>query len=141
MSTAERSGAPRAAAGERDGAAHEEVAREELLARLRAFEGRRVGPPERAPDAVNQAMIRHWVEAVGDRNPVYMDPEAAAASVHGQVVAPPVMLQAWVMRGLRPRPAAGGTAQDELMRILDEAGFTSVVATNCEQDYDRYLHI
>ena len=100
-----------------------------------------MGPPEPAPDPVNQAMIRHWVEAVGDRNPVYVDAEAAAASVHGQVVAPPVMLQAWAMRGLRPRPPAGGTAQDELMALLDEAGFTSVVATNCEQDYDRYLHI
>src|SRR5207253_1341260 len=51
------------------------------------------------------------------------------------------MLQAWAMRGLRPRPPAGGTAQDELMGLLDEAGFTSVVATNCEQDYDRYLHL
>jgi uncharacterized OB-fold protein len=27
------------------------------------------------------------------------------------------------------------------MGLLDEAGFTSVVATNCEQDYDRYLHL
>ena len=24
-------------------------------------------------------MIRHWVEAIGDKNPVYTDPEAAAA--------------------------------------------------------------
>ena len=23
--------------------------------------------------------------------------------------------------------------------VLDEAGFTSVVATNCEQEYHRYL--
>ena len=29
-------------------------------------------------------MIRHWVEAMGDENPVYTDPEAAAASVHGR---------------------------------------------------------
>jgi uncharacterized OB-fold protein/acyl dehydratase len=86
-------------------------------------------------------MIRHWVEAVGDENPVYTDPAAAERSVHGQVVAPPVMLQAWVMRGVRPRPATGGNARDELMRLLDGAGFTSVVATNCEQEYHRYLHL
>ena len=27
------------------------------------------------------------------------------------------------------------------MRLLDGAGFTSVVATNCEQEYDRMLHL
>jgi uncharacterized OB-fold protein/acyl dehydratase len=113
----------------------------ELLARLKAFEGREVGEPERGADPVNQPMIRHWVEAVGDENPVYVDPDAAARSVHGQIVAPPVMLQAWVMRGVRPRPAIGGNARDELMRLLDDAGFSSVVATNCEQEYHRYLHL
>jgi len=86
-------------------------------------------------------MIRHWVEAVGDENPVYTDAEAAARSVHGEIVAPPVMLQAWVMRGVRPRPTSGGNARDELMTLLDDAGFTSVVATNCEQEYHRYLHL
>ncbi|MGH9013878.1 MAG: bifunctional MaoC family dehydratase N-terminal/OB-fold nucleic acid binding domain-containing protein [Acidimicrobiia bacterium] len=112
-----------------------------LIARIKAFEGRQIGPADRGADPVNQPMIRHWVEAVGDENPVYVDADAAAASVHGEVVAPPVMLQAWVMRGVRPRPAAGGTAQDELMRLLDDAGFTSVVATNCEQEYERYVHL
>jgi uncharacterized OB-fold protein/acyl dehydratase len=115
--------------------------KEAFLARLRSFEGRQVGEPEFAPDPVNLPMIRHWVEAIGDENPVYTDPEAAASSVHGEIIAPPVMLQAWVMRGLRPRPARGGNAQDELMRLLDEAGFTSVVATNCEQEYHRSLHL
>jgi uncharacterized OB-fold protein/acyl dehydratase len=109
--------------------------------RLREYEGCSVGAAQPAPDEVNQAMIRHWCEAVGDTNPIYTDPAAAAASVHGEVVAPPTMLQAWVMRGLNPRPTEGGSAQDELMSLLDEAGFTSVVATNCEQEYARYLHL
>ena len=60
---------------------------------LRAFEGRTVGPPTPGPDEVNQPMIRHWCEAIGDRNPVYTDPAAAAASVHKGIVAPPTMLQ------------------------------------------------
>lgn len=111
----------------------------ELEERLRSFEGRQVGPPEPGPDPVNQPMIRHWVEAMGDANPVYTDPDAAAASVHRGVVAPPVMLQAWSMRGLRPGAERGSSVQDELMGLLDEAGFTSVVATNCEQEYHRYL--
>lgn len=110
-----------------------------FLARLREFEGRQVGPPQLAPDEVNQPMIRHWCEAIGDELPIYTDPDAAARSVHGGIVAPPVMLQAWVMRGVKPRPATGGNEQDELMRIFDSAGFASVVATNCEQEYFRYL--
>ena len=110
-----------------------------LLERLRAFEGRAVGEPAVGPDAVNEAMIRHWCEAIGDANPIYTDDDAARAAGHQGIVAPPVMLQAWTMRGLRPRPAAGGSAQDELMQLLDDAGFTSVVATNCEQEYVRYV--
>jgi uncharacterized OB-fold protein len=113
----------------------------DFVATLASYEGRQVGPAARGPDPVNQAMIRHWCDAVGDTNPVYTDPAAAAASRHGQIIAPPTMLQAWTMRGIRPRPATGGTAQDELMRLLDAHGFTSVVATNCEQEYARDLHL
>jgi uncharacterized OB-fold protein/acyl dehydratase len=110
-----------------------------FLEKARSFEGRPVGPPELGADPVNQPMIRHWCEAIGDDNPIYTDPEAAARSAHGGVVAPPVMLQAWVMRGIKPRPTSGGNARDELMAILDAAGFSSVVATDCEQEYHRYL--
>ena len=110
-----------------------------FLTRLRAYEGLEVGV-EVGADPVNQPMIRHWVEAIGDENPVYVDPDAAARSVHGQVIAPAVMLQAWVMRGIQSRPSAGGSPRDELLRLLDDAGFSSVVATNCEQEYDRMLH-
>ncbi len=112
-----------------------------LLDKLRGLVGKPAGPPFRAWDAVNQAMIRHWCDAVGDTNPIYTDPVEAAASVHGQIVAPPTMLQAWTMKGLVPPPSDGDGAQAELMALLDGAGFTSVVATNCEQEYTRYLHI
>ncbi len=113
-----------------------------LMKRLRAFEGARLGAPQTARDPVNQPMIRHWCDAVGDRNPGYTDPEFAARSLHGGVVAPPTMLQAWGMPGLGPRtepPARVKHPQRELFRLLDEAGFTSVVATNCSQEYARYL--
>lgn len=111
-----------------------------LIDELKAFEGRQVGAPTPAPDEVNQAMIRHWCEAIGDENPVYTDPEAAAASVHGGIIAPPVMLQAWVMRGLNAQPS-GDNLQNDVLRLLDANGFTSVVATNCEQDYVRPLRL
>ncbi len=49
-------------------------------------------------------MIRHWVDAMGDENPVYVDDEAARANGFPGVVAPPTMLQAWIMRGYRSQP-------------------------------------
>ncbi|MEX2031613.1 MAG: MaoC family dehydratase N-terminal domain-containing protein, partial [Dehalococcoidia bacterium] len=116
------------------------MSKEKFLAKLKAFEGAEVGTQVGA-DPVNQPMIRHWVEAMGDQNPVYTDPEAAKRSVHGEVIAPAVMLQAWVMRGIAPRPSEGGSAQDDLMQLVESEGFTSVVATNCEQEYDRMLHL
>jgi uncharacterized protein len=98
--------------------------------------------PRPAPDPVNLPMIRHWTEALGDANPVYTDAEFAARSVHGTLVAPPAMTQVWTMRGLRPAGGVGTDGGDPLSlmsEVLDEAGFTSVVATNCEQEYHRYL--
>jgi uncharacterized OB-fold protein len=136
---------------------------EELSRRLAPLIGRE-GEPERAPDPVNAPMIRHFCEAVDDRNPVYLDERRAAASVHAGLVAPPAMLQTWGMRGLRGRkpaeparsePRAEGERKHvlaaeaseveqrgpmaEVLCLLDEAGFTSVVATNCRQEYTRYL--
>jgi len=111
-----------------------------LAERLQAFVGRPTAPPFRARDAVNEPMIRHWCDAVGDANPIYTDPAAAAASLHGGIVAPPAMLQAWTMRGLGVEPPPSGDyVVGQVMALLDDAGFTSVVATNCEQQYVRYL--
>jgi hypothetical protein len=98
-----------------------------------------VGPPARDP--VNLPMIRHWCDAIGDENPVYTQPEAANQSLHGGIVAPPTMLQAWGMRGLERHPpeAAAQARGGGPNQLLNEAGYTSVVATDCEQDYKRYL--
>jgi uncharacterized OB-fold protein/acyl dehydratase len=96
--------------------------------------------PRAARDPVNQAMINNWVEAIGDANPVYTDQDFAEQSVHKGIVAPPAMVQVWTMGGLHwqrgPQDPLGA-----MMAILDEAGFTSIVATNCEQTYHRYLRL
>jgi uncharacterized OB-fold protein/acyl dehydratase len=98
------------------------------------------------PDDVNQPMIRHWCDAMSDHNPVYTDREVAGKSVHGGIVAPPSMLDSWLMVGLAPRPqqtSDEGQAVGMLPIIskLDAAGFTSVVATNSTHEYDRYLRL
>ncbi|HEY8494135.1 MAG TPA: bifunctional MaoC family dehydratase N-terminal/OB-fold nucleic acid binding domain-containing protein [Myxococcota bacterium] len=116
--------------------------RQELEEKLRGFVGRETGPPIPGPDPVNEAMIRHWCEAMGDNNPVYTDRAIAEKSVHGGIVAPPTMLQAWSMRGMAmayPEQSDSKDLQLALHRLLTEAGYPSVVATNCEQGYTRYL--
>lgn len=118
---------------------------EELMKVLESFAGTRDGVAGSCPYPVNEAMIHHWCDAMGDRNPAYLDAEFAARSARGEIVAPPTMLQAWTMRGLRPATAEEEAAAVEAgdrkspLQVLDEAGFTSVVATNCEQEYFREL--
>jgi uncharacterized protein len=108
-----------------------------FLAEVRTEVGS-TGAPVTARDEVNVPMIRHWCDAMGDDNPVYTDPEVAAASVFGGIVAPPTMLNAWTMAGLKSRrspddPQAGAIGK------LESKGYLGVVATNSEQVYNRYL--
>src|SRR3954465_14248491 len=87
---------------------------------------------------VNQPMVDHWLDAIGDKNPIYVDEAAAKAAGHPGVVAPPAMIQVWTMMGL------GGVRADDdpltkILELFDDAGYVGVVATNCEQTYHRYL--
>ncbi len=116
-----------------------------LRARLEEYIGKPMGPPAVAPDAVNLPMIRHWVDALDDRNPVYLDEAFAATTRFGGIVAPPAMLQTWTMA--RPRIegiAERGGAPDEMhfdnpINALDEAGYVGTLATNSELEFVRYL--
>ncbi|MFL6119653.1 bifunctional MaoC family dehydratase N-terminal/OB-fold nucleic acid binding domain-containing protein [Actinophytocola sp.] len=96
----------------------EEAARE-LMARGES--GRRFGR-----DPVNLPMVRNWLEALGDGSTAYTE------------VAPPAMAQVWTMFGLN-----GARSDDDplgtMIHVLDDAGYTSIVATNSEQTYHRYL--
>jgi len=87
---------------------------------------------------VNQPMVDHWTDAIGDKNPIYVDESAARAAGHPGLVAPPAMIQVWTMMGL------GGVRPDDdplskILDLFDDAGYIGVVATNCEQTYHRYL--
>ena len=82
--------------------------------------------PRAARDPVNLPMIRNWIEVI--------DPNGR----DDPGTAPPAMIQVWTMPGLH-----GVRADDDplgqMSQLLDEAGYTSVVATNCDQAYHRYL--
>ncbi|MER6946980.1 bifunctional MaoC family dehydratase N-terminal/OB-fold nucleic acid binding domain-containing protein [Nonomuraea sp. NPDC000554] len=83
-----------------------------------------------AVDPVNAPMIRHWLDAMGDANPSYLD----------RGVAPPAMIQVWTMQGLHPG-AKDGSPVDDLLAALNGHGYTGVVATNCEQTYHREVRL
>ncbi|MFD4857601.1 bifunctional MaoC family dehydratase N-terminal/OB-fold nucleic acid binding domain-containing protein [Streptomyces atratus] len=102
---------------------------DQLYGQLKEFEGRAAATEGIGKDLVNEPMIRHWCEAMGDANPAYTGPEA---------IAPPTMLQAWTMGGLSGHTDRS-QAYEDLFGLLDGAGYTSVVATDCEQEYLRPL--
>ncbi|MFE5093648.1 bifunctional MaoC family dehydratase N-terminal/OB-fold nucleic acid binding domain-containing protein [Streptomyces sp. NPDC056638] len=102
---------------------------DQLYGRLKEFEGRAAATAGVGKDLVNEPMIRHWCEAMGDTGPAYTGPET---------IAPPTMLQAWTMGGLSGHTDRS-RAYEDLFALLDGAGYTSVVATDCEQEYLRPL--
>ncbi len=98
-----------------------------------------------APDEVNVPMIRHWVDALDDQNPVYLDEELAATTRFGGIVAPPAMLQTWTMgrpriEGIAERGGApSDMTSDNPVSVLNEAGYVGTLATNSELEFERYL--
>jgi uncharacterized OB-fold protein len=101
----------------------------DVLASLTPFIGK-VCEDVVAADPVNSAMVRAWCHALGDDEGRYLG--------SGGVTAPPAMLQAWCKRVASPAPP-GKDVRAELLRVCDDAGFTSIVATDCEQRYLREL--
>lgn len=93
--------------------------------------------PEVCKDDVNQAMIRHWCEAMEDGNPLYTDREYASKSRYGGIIAPPQMVQAfstpplWPKRQTRPDPFA------KAVQMMRDAGYLGIVATASTQEYFR----
>jgi len=66
------------------------------LERIRAKIGQKVTinePPYLTE--VTRDSIRHWAQATGDRNPLYLDESQARASRHGGLIAPPCQLYAF----------------------------------------------
>ena len=108
-----------------------------LYERLQEWVGRQ-GEPQVARDPVNLATIRRWVDAFEDDNPAYVDTGFAIAQGLGGIVAPPTMLDVWDKQGQRAERQAGNP-QANVLALLEEAGFTSVVAVNSELEFTRYL--
>lgn len=92
-----------------------------------------------ARDPVNRPMIHHLCDALGDRNPIYLDRKAAQAAGHADVVAPPSALQVWNMEIPGAIDTSPPSSVERAYDTLRYGGFPNVVAVNSEQEYARYL--
>jgi acyl dehydratase len=114
-----------------------ETAQEFVLSLL----GRSPHQPVLARDAVSASAIRAWCDAMGERNRIYLDRDAARAAGYPDVIAPPAMLQVWTMPGLEPdRPYSAGPARagdlDERVRAtLAELGYAGSLAASTDQEF------
>ena len=92
------------------------------------------GKIEVARDNVSEPVIRSWCDAMSENNPLYTNPDIANNSKHNGIIAPPAMLQVWTMSGLHLGSQFQRNTEDSpsagVYELLDEAGFTGVVATN-----------
>jgi hypothetical protein len=122
----------------------DDALREELLTKIGKPMG--LSGPAVAPDPVNVAMIRHWVDALDDRHPAYEE-TTAGTTRFGEIVAPPAMLQTWTMgrptiAGIRERGgSAGEVGADSPLSVLAAAGYVGTLATNSELTFGRYLRL
>ncbi len=110
----------------------------DLYTQARTWVGKQATRPTTARDPVNVPMVRRWCEAMGETNPIFVDAEAAHAEGFAAPVSPPAMMEVWTMSQYRP----GGRLKDDsipVLELFDNVGYTGVVATNIEQEYDRYL--
>jgi uncharacterized OB-fold protein/acyl dehydratase len=109
----------------------------ELDDELRSFVGT-TGPPTKGRHPVNEPMIAHWCDAMGDMNPCYTDESFARTAGYPGLVAPPAMLDVWDRPGLT-FARDGASPRTGLLSTLFSRGFDSIVAVNTELDFTRYL--
>ncbi len=96
----------------------------------------RESAPIYAPDEVCRPMIRHWVEAVEDTNPLYTDEEYARSSKYGGIIAPPQMMMVWCMPRMWPWPEFPWVPMAELELPGD---YDTYVAT--DMSFEFYLPV
>jgi uncharacterized OB-fold protein len=100
-----------------------------IMARVEEMKALGESEPKPARDPVNQPMINNWLEAIGETDPRYSSGEA-----------PPAMAQVWTMDGLDNSRRLASPLH-ATMQIFDDAGYTSVLGTNCDQTYLRPLRV
>jgi uncharacterized protein len=106
---------------------------------LKAMEGTE-SKPRAGNDKVNEAMIRHWCEALQDGNPLYSNEDFARASQHGGVIAPPTMIQAYCTPPLWPNIETPPDPIFQAVQTCVEAGYTASLGISVKYEFLHHLH-
>ena len=104
------------------------------------------GPRKWSARPVELAAILNFCETVQDANPIYWDPDTAAVSRFGRVIAPPQALMTlaldppWIPQFIKDRAAdeeakRANSPQNQARAILREYGFTTVTVVSREEEY------
>lgn len=107
---------------------------------LKELTGIRLGPYQ-SFNCVNRAQIWQWCSAMGDLNPLYLDPAyQASVGIEGPV-APPAMMQMWGMRDVNMQYAPGSTSKRPypVIDYLSENGFPGNVGISYDIHFHRLL--
>jgi acyl dehydratase len=107
--------------------------------RLRECVGQVIEEESVARDPVNVPMIRNWCDALGDSDAVYLDAGSARGAGYPGIVAPPAMLRTWTMAPPAEQLSPPTGDEASVYSVLEDAGYTSKAATNCDQRFVRYL--
>ena len=63
------------------------MAVDEIKAAAERIKAEGKSKPRKGRHAVNQPMVDHWLDAIGDKNPIYVNEAAARAAGHDQAQA------------------------------------------------------
>ncbi len=92
-------------------------------------------------DEVCRPMIRHYCEVMEDANPLYRDDAYAKTSRYGEIIAPPTQVQVYTMNPLWPKVEREKNSMENLVDLLKEHGYSSIVATAQVQEYFEPMKI
>lgn len=92
-------------------------------------------------DEVCRPMIRHYCEVMEDANPLYHDEAYAKESRYGEIIAPPTQVQVYTMNPLWPKVEREKNTMENLVELLREHGYSSIVATEQVQEYFEPMKI
>ena len=112
---------------------------DELYAHLKALEGTE-SKPRTGNDRVNEAMIRHWCEAIQDANPLYSDKDFAQANGFRGTVAPLTMVQAYCTPPLWPKTETAADPIFEAVRKCTENGYSASLGISIAYEFLHPLY-
>ncbi|MCX6000101.1 MAG: MaoC family dehydratase N-terminal domain-containing protein [Chloroflexi bacterium] len=112
---------------------------EELYAALKAMEGEE-SEPRKGNDRVNQAMTRHWCEAMQDANPLYRDEGLARSLGYGGAIAPAAMIQAYCTPVLWPESEAPPDPIFKAVQKCVAAGYSGSLGISIAYEFFQPLY-